>query len=308
MLTGGTGNDTLNGGAGNDRYQFNYGDGQDVISQYESSGTITDTLAFGAGITLSELSLVKSGNHLIIQLAGSSDQVTLNNWFAHNYYQMDQFELADGTTYSASELLAALPVTSAGTDSNDNLSGYAGVDLMSGGLGNDSLSGDSGNDTLDGGGGNDSLTGSNGDDVLIGGSGNDTLNGGGGNDRYQFGYGDGQDVINNYDTSGAATYTDTLALEAGVSVEDLWFSRNGNHLQVNLVGTDDQMTINNWYSSTNYQLDQVEVGSSVLLNNQVDQLVSAMASYAVPSGAGNIVPQEVKDGLQPILAASWQTL
>jgi hypothetical protein len=43
-----------------------------------------------------------------------------------------------------------------------------------------------------------------------------------------------------------------------------------------------------------------------LLNNQVDQLVSAMATFDVPSGSGNVIPQEVRDELQPVIAAAWQ--
>ena len=87
----------------------------------------------------------------------------------------------------------------------------------------------------------------------------------------------------------------------------MWFSRSGNNLQITVAGTDDQVSISNWYSNGYYQLDTIEAGDSVLLNNQVEQLVSAMAAYAVPSGAGNVVPQEVQDALQPVITASWQT-
>ncbi len=31
-----------------------------------------------------------------------------------------------------------------------------------------------------------------------------------------------------------------------------------------------------------------------------------MAPYSVPSGAGNVIPQDVKDALQPVLADTWQ--
>ncbi|MCU7816958.1 MAG: hypothetical protein KZQ81_17605 [Candidatus Thiodiazotropha sp. (ex Rostrolucina anterorostrata)] len=52
----------------------------------------------------------------------------------------------------------------------------------------------------------------------------------------------------------------------------------------------------------------IETAGSVLLNNQVDQLVAAMASYDVPAGVGNVIPQDVQDSLQPILAENWQTI
>ena len=50
-------------------------------------------------------------------------------------------------------------------------------------------------------------------------------------------------------------------------------------------------------------MDRIEAGSSVLLNNQVDQLVSAMATYNIAQGAGSVIPQDVKDELSVVLAA-----
>ena len=125
-----------------------------------------------------------------------------------------------------------------------------------------------------------------------------------GNDTYLFGMGDGATTVSNYDTQ--ATSVDIAHFEE-LSYEDLWLSRSGNNLQITVIGTDDVVTVNNWYSGDNYQLDQIEAGSSVLLNQQVDQLVEAMASYDVPSGDGAVVPQSTQDELQVVLAESWQT-
>jgi hypothetical protein len=33
-----------------------------------------------------------------------------------------------------------------------------------------------------------------------------------------------------------------------------------------------------------------------------------MAAYDVPSGVGNVIPQDVKDNLQPVLAENWQAI
>lgn len=79
-------------------------------------------------------------------------------------------------------------------------------------------------------------------------------------------------------------------------------------MQINIVGTDDQIAVSNWYYAADYQLDQIQVANSILLNTQVEQLVSAMASFQVPSGAGSIVTQDVQDSLKPILVESWHTL
>ena len=191
-----------------------------------------------------------------------------------------------------------------GGDGNDNVQGQDGDDTVSGDAGNDYLAGQNGNDVLDGGDGTDRLYGGSGNDTLRGGTGaNDSLSGDAGNDTYLLGAGDGNTTISNYDT--AATAVDTAKFE-DVLAEDLWFSRAGNNLQITVAGTEDQATISNWYSSSHYQLDRVEVGDSVLLNNKVDQLVSAMAAYSVPDGVGNDISQETKTDLQSVLAASWQ--
>ncbi len=159
-------------------------------------------------------------------------------------------------------------------------------------------------DVINGGDGDDNIQGEDGDDTLRGGAGSDTLDGGAGSDTYAFEAGFGADTIDNYDTQ--ANSVDVAQFD-DVSIEDLWFSRSGNNLQITVAGTDDQVTVNNWYSNTHYQLDSIEAGASELLNNQVEQLVSAMASYNVPSGAGSVVPQDVKDELQSVITAAWQT-
>ncbi len=64
--------------------------------------------------------------------------------------------------------------------------------------------------------------------------------------------------------------------------------------------------IKHWYSGEDYQVERIEVGASVLINTQVEQLVSVMASYDVPNGVGNIIPSETQDALQPVLASTWQ--
>ncbi|WP_415641144.1 calcium-binding protein, partial [Shewanella violacea] len=233
VLSGGAGNDVLTGGYGNDRFLFGYGDGQDTLSDYDTSTTNKDTLVFGANISIADVTLVKSGNSLVVQLAGSTDQISIMNWFVSSRYQLESFEFADGTVYSREDMLSLLPVESKGTDANDSLTGYTGTDTMYGGAGNDTLSsvdgddklyGEAGDDKLTagngvdqlfGGEGNDTLDGGYGDDLLSGGAGNDVLTGGYGNDRFLFGYGDGQDTLSDYDTS--TTNKDTLVFGANIS-------------------------------------------------------------------------------------------
>ena len=190
-----------------------------------------------------------------------------------------------------------------GDAGNDYLYGGNGNDVLYGGAGNDTLYGGNGNDALHGGAGNDQLYGDAGNDILVGGAGDDHLTGGAGDDLYLFGAGSGRDTINNHDTNANSI---DIARFDDVAVEDLWFNRSGNHLQITVAGTTDQVTVSNWYRGGDYQLDRIEAGSSVLLDTQVDQLVAAMSAYAVPSGAGNVLSQDVKDELQTVLADAWQ--
>ena len=326
-LVGGAGNDTLDAGYGNDAILFGVGSGQDTLSQYDATatGTYTDTIRFAAGIKLDDLTLGKSGNDLVIQLNGSDDQLTVTNWFASTAYQVDQFEFANGAVYSADELFAIKYVVTNFTesDADHTASGYVGVDLMVGGAGQDTLSGSSGDDLLSGGAGDDQLEGGNDDDLLLGGTGADTLNGGSGNDTliggtgddtldggygddvYVFGAGAGHDIITQYDPSAASSYTDTLRFE-DINYNELWFGQEGNDLLINVVGTEDQVTVAHWFSSSVYQVDVLETEGFALDNDKVQQLVIAMSAFDVPQGVGGVITQEIENELRPILASTWQ--
>ena len=205
-----------------------------------------------------------------------------------------------------------------GGTGDDELHGGADGDVLRGDADDDELYGDSGNDTLFGGDDDDELYGGAGDDTLDGGTGDDRLQGGAGSDTYDFFLmSSGANTIYNHDTSVGRTDVAHFFHSVDVSVEDFWFSRVsndirddlGDDLRINMVGTRDQVTINDWYKGSDYQLDKFEVRSgtstSVLLNDQVDRLVAAMAAYSVPSGVGSVVTQEVKDALAPTIAAVW---
>ena len=288
-LIGGTGNDRLEGYNGADTYVLNRSDGQDVINDYDyRSYNRTDRVQFGAGISAEDLEVSRQGDDLLIVINDptnpeAQDQVLIEQAFTDARFRIEQFEFADGTVLSGGDVFSR--VTWTGTDGNDTMTGIGY------------------NEVIHALGGDDTVNASGGDDVIYGGEGNDSLNGGSGSDTYVFGLNFGSDTVYNYDSSASSS---DLARFDDASIEDLWFSRNDNHLQITEAGTNNQVVIDNWYSSTNYQLDSIETDASVLLNSQVDQLVSAMASYSVPSGAGNVIPQSVKDELQPVLAEAWQ--
>ena len=203
-----------------------------------------------------------------------------------------------------------------GTSANDHLQGNEGADILSAGNGDDQLMGNSGNDnlkggkgkdTLYGGIGNDVLNGQGGNDTLVGGQGNDTLYGGGGSDLYEFTWGDGQDTLRE---SKNQSNTDVVEFK-DVAFDELWFSQDGNHLIVDLIGTDDQIKIRDWFSSTR-QIEEFKVDNAdtaddfTLLKADIDQLVNAMAAFDVPDGVGAVVSEDVKQQLESTLTAVWQ--
>ena len=170
-------------------------------------------------------------------------------------------------------------------------SGLIKSTVQTGGTGDDHLIGTIGNDTLTGGIGND---------ILDGGAGNDTLSGGAGDDIYLFRAGSGRDTINN---SGGGN--DVLKFE-DINPAELWFGKSGSHLLIGLVGTDDQVTVNNWYANGDYKIDAIEAGGLALIENQVALMVQAMSSIGVPGGIDGQWTDDQRDALAPVLTSYWQ--
>ena len=250
------------------------------------------------------LSWQRSGSHLVFTLTETGESLTVNSYFSADYYKIESVELFDGTALDLAQIELDVR-TLTGSEAADTLTGGETDDTLLGNGGNDRLRGAAGSDGLFGGAGNDNLYGGDGNDELIGGAGNDYLSGDAGNDIYIFGSGFGSDTLYNYDTQVGRV---DVAQFEGAAVEELWFSRDGNNLRINVVGTEDQVLVSNWFSGDSYQLDSIEVANSILLNSDVEQLVEAMSPYSVPIGEGSVIPEDVMDELQPVLADTWLIL
>ena len=295
LLEGGAGTDALNGNRGSDTYLFGRGDGQDTITNYDywnsspetDAATATDVVRFKPDVLPGEVLARRNGNNLVLSITGTSDQITLSNYFWNNttahHYRVDEIRFDEGTVWDAATVrslvlagtasgetligFADLNDTIDGGGGTDYLYGRAGADTLRGGDGDDSLSGEDGDDTLEGGAGADYLGGDAGNDLLDGGAGNDLLRGVTGSDIYLFGRGDGQDTLRNYDwwngtpEADAATATDVLLFKAGVTPAEVIGQRNANSLLITIAGTSDSVNLQEYFSggttANNVRVDEI---------------------------------------------------
>jgi Ca2+-binding RTX toxin-like protein len=143
FLLGGDGNDrflsslgldTLDGGAGDDRYELGTDKNPEAVTLREAAGGGFDTLLVGVNFSLAAGVEIEA-----IRLVGKNNNVTVTgNEFGN--------DIADGTGFSS---------------------------ILVGGAGDDTLLGGAGKDTLDGGEGNDRLIGTFDGSLMIGGNGDD---------------------------------------------------------------------------------------------------------------------------------------
>ena len=98
QLTGGIGNDTMTGGSGNDLYNFARGDGQDTIIDSDPFPGNQDHALFGATINPLDLVISRQVNDLRLSIHGSSDQITVQNWYLGTNNQIETIQAGNGQT------------------------------------------------------------------------------------------------------------------------------------------------------------------------------------------------------------------
>lgn len=225
-------------------FTFHYSDGGD------------DTLNFGAGIAPSDINLSRSRFNLVLQINGSSDQVTLSNWgnvfddpnpnIIYGDYRVNQVVFADGTVWDEAYILSRMnEIPTVGTSGSDFLFSWAGENAPLQGL-----------------------------------KGNDELYGNRGNDTYIFNHGDGQDIIR--DSGGSL---DTILYGVGISASDIIFIRDGFNLVFGSNRSSDQVSILNWGYRDSYHIERIEFADSTVWN--AADIQSRIAAVPIPATDGN---------------------
>lgn len=311
-LDGSLGNDTYEGGPGNDTfsdavysaddwswdtYRFARGDGQDAILDHDQNLFMPrDTIEFAADILPEELVVAQNQNDLILRVTGTSDQITVQNYFLSANYRIEQFRFADGTLWNTTAIEAWMAANGANvpTEGIDTLLGTPGDDTLNALGGNDTVTGRTGNDTLSGGTGSDTLFGNAGNDVLDGGAGLDTMWGGAGDDTYFVD--ETYDVVGEYTNEGTDTVYSSVSynLEYG-GVERLTLTGStpidgrGNNLDNVLTG-----------NSANNRLDG-DAGADLLIGGAGDDI------YGVDN-AGDSLIENVNEGIDTVESVVTYTL
>ena len=105
-LTGGAGNDQLEGGSGSDTYVIAAGSGQDVIQEYDNTGSDLDQLML-VGINPDGVSVSYSGDDVILTLS-NGEVITLQDQLDRiGYYGVEKVVFADGTVWNRQGLMKA---------------------------------------------------------------------------------------------------------------------------------------------------------------------------------------------------------
>lgn len=314
-LIGGAGADTMVGGLGNDVF---YVDATtDVVT--EASGQGTDTIMSSVTLTAALASNVENvtltGTSNLNALGNALANVMTGNSGANNLSGGDGDDTLDGGAgidtlvgglgndvfYVDSTSDVVTEASGQGTDTimtSVTLASLAAnvENLTLTGTGNINGTGSSGDNVMTGNAGNNTLTGAAGNDTLDGKAGNDTLNGGAGADTYWFGLGYGSDLI--VDSDATANVKDVVRFAAGIAQSDIRFTQSGNALVATIKSTNEALTIQDWYLSTNNRVEEFRFNDGTVLTNvQAQALVGAMAAFN-PSGGVIAMVQEPEPHLR----------
>ncbi|KZD23821.1 hypothetical protein A4A58_26135 [Tardiphaga robiniae] len=107
----------------------------------------------------------------------------------------------------------------------------------------------------------------------------------------------------NVDPSG------TLRLSEDLAPEHLWFKQSGQDLLIEIMGSDDDVTVAGWFASPTNALGQIATAGGWTIDGQISQLVQAMATYSTSHAgfdthtSGSQAPTD--PALQVAIAAAW---
>ena len=296
-----------------------------ALSSLITAGVLAqDSILFGPGVTLDDLTLTVAAND---ELQGYADQPLSGGgmlsvrWGYAGFdvavpdlqfgftgvidsYRLGEggevFEFSDGARYTLDELLNQAAVRyefgdgrlyQTGSQNGDFLFGDFNNDVLIGRGGDDFLSGGEGEDTLSGGEGDDALIGGDGNDELDGGAGFDSYNGGAGADRYHFGAGSGRDELE-------ADSEDIIVAAETLTAEDLIVSQFGLNLSIGVRGTADQIEIYDWFDNPDARVAGLAFADGTFIDAaSMEAMLETVPATSGDDRIGGSNTDDVLDGL-----------
>jgi len=322
VLLGNDGNDHLDGGAGDDLLQGGAGDdwligrtGADVLDGGEGQDTADYSWSTRGGFKVDLANGTLAGpdarKDTLISIENIKGTTKVDFIYGDDGSNVLDGYLGDDRLYGRKGDDSLI-----GGRGHDRLYGGEGNDRLDGGADMDRLYGEAGDDLLLGGTGDDWLYGGEGDDFLHGGAGSDRLYGGAGQDTFIFNQGDGYDrigVAEGYDArsknkSAEPLDIDTLSFGDGIDKEDLWFERKGKDLEIDIIGSDDHLSLEGWFTTRGERVGTIELASGErLVAGNVQQLIDAMAGFDPEAGDIDTGAYgDRRESVQSVIAASWQ--
>jgi Ca2+-binding RTX toxin-like protein len=327
----GNGNDKVTLGTGSNSVWA--GNGNDTVITHDKScsfnqillGCGNDTVTTGDGTNV----IVAGSGNDVVSVGAGSNSITLGNG-------ANQVTANDAACESDTIQLGY---------GNNRVSVGQGWDWISAGNGNNVVTGGNGSDTVTLGSGSNSVTLGdgdnevttrdaststtsvhlgNGDNEVVVGSGTDTVSVGNGCNSITTGtghdtisVGDGYDAIST--NGGSATITvgtgqydlwnngsnDHVVLTAGAS-NQLWFERHGSDLEVEMLGTNEELVVHGWFRGNSTQtLSITAADGHTISGSDITKLVQAMASAPGPTSGQVSYTQQEQQKLAPTLASVW---
>lgn len=210
-ITGGRGNDALNGAAGSDTYIFYRGDGADTITETNAG---SNALVFADSTWDQVWVQTPVGGALIMGIGGTSDQMSIATNFSAGNNKIKSIEMGGAGSIDVS----LINWTGGGTTGNDTLFGGTNrYDWIWAGAGNDTIRGAANANAVESYG-----------NIIVGGQGNDTIFTSAGDDQFVFERGHGRDTIT--DAGGE----DTIVIGPTATSEDILFEIVGGDLYIGL--------------------------------------------------------------------------
>ncbi len=137
-IYGGKGDDTISSTSGADTYHFTRGDGNDIITDYDSSyyAREVDRIQL-SGIDSKDVSFTTDETGQLTIELGSNDSIQINDWFKNGRNQIEELVFEDGTVITKAQMSSSVATMLEGSAQEDVLTSVVGSQFMNGGDGSD---------------------------------------------------------------------------------------------------------------------------------------------------------------------------